>query len=441
MNTAILAELHPIVMLILLMGSFLVFLFLGVPVTMILGGLGVIWGLLFWGPGCIDVIAGILFRSMTDQILLGVPLFILMGSMIEQSGIGERFYKAMNAWMGNLKGGLAMGTTLSLTAIAAMTPSGVGTLIMGTVALPGMVKRKYDVKLALGTVIAGGMLGMLIVPSIIIILYSMIAGESVGEMFMAALIPGIMMAALFTAQIGIRCSLNPSLGPPLGEKVAWKTKFTLLKGIILPVGIILLVLGGIYSGSFTPTEASDMGATGAVIAALIHKRLNKKVLKDAALHTFTLSGMVFWLLAGAKFFGAVFAVSGVQEYIKASLTTMSVSPWVIIVGMQLSLFILCMFVDDFPIMMMLAPIYVPVVKVLGFNTTWFGILFIINMNIAWNTPPYGFNLFYGRALAPEGVTMGDVYRSVMPFILCQIICLILVMLFPQLVLWLPSMIR
>jgi tripartite ATP-independent transporter DctM subunit len=428
-------------MLTMLMGSFIILLFLGLPVTFILGGLGVIFGLLFWGFGCIQLISDILLDTMTNQILLAVPLFVFMGSMIQFAGVGENFYKAMHYWMGNLRGGLAIGTTFSLTAIAAMAPSGVGTLIMGTVALPNMIKRKYDLRLALGTVIAGGMLGMLIVPSIMIILYAMVAGESVGKMFMGAFIPGLLMAFLFAAQIAIRCYRNPELGPPIDEKADWKYKFSLLKGILFPVALIIVILGGIYSGLWTPTEASGVGAVGAIAAAAIHRKLDWEVLKDSSYNTLTLCGMIFWLVAAVKLFSSVFAVSGASEYIHTSITALTLSPWAIIIGMQLSLFVLCMFVDDFAIMLLVTPIYVPIVKALGFDTLWFGILFIINMNIAWITPPYGFNLFYGRAIAPEGVTMRDIYLSVIPFILCQIICLALVMIFPQLALWIPSLMK
>lgn len=434
----IFTDLHPLIMLVMLMGSFLILLFMGVPITFVLGGLGVFYGLLFWGTGCIQVLGGTIYQSMTDELMLAVPLFVFMGCMIEYSGMGEVFYKTMHAWMGNIRGGLAMGTTLSLTAIAAMAPSGIGTLIMGTIALPGMIKRKYDVKLAMGTVLAGGMLGMLIVPSIMIIIYAMIAGESVGKMFMAALIPGLLMAGLFIVQIGIRCHFNPKLGPPIGERSSWKTKFRLLKGIIFPVILICFILGGIYSGAFTPTEASGAGAVGSIIAAIIHRKFSLETLRKAAYHTLKVCGMVFWLIVGAKIFGSVFAITGVQHFLKSGLTSFPVSPWVIIIGMQLSFFILCMFVDDFPIMLLTAPIYVPIVKALGFNSLWFGVLIILNMNIAWISPPYGFNLFYGRALAPKGVTMGIIYRSVIPFILCQIICLVLVMIFPGIALWLPS---
>jgi tripartite ATP-independent transporter DctM subunit len=292
----------------------------------------------------------------------------------------------------------------------------------------------------MGTVVAGGMLGMLIVPSILIIIYSVLAGESVGKMFLGALIPGLLLAFLFIIQIGIRCYVNPKLGPPITEEVRWKDKIDSLKGIIFPFLLITLILWGIYSGTFTPTEASGIGAVGAIAAAAIHRNLNIQMLRDSVYSTFRLTGMVFWLIVAAKFFGAVFSICGAQKLITESLIGLTTSPWVILIMIQLTLFILCMFVDDFPIMLLTVPIYVPIISKLGFDTLWFGVLFILNMNIAWITPPYGFNLFYARALAPEGMTMADIYRSVLPFIVCQIVCLILVMLFPQIVLWLPNLI-
>jgi len=326
-----------------------------------------------------------------------------------------------------------------MTAVAAMTPSGVGTILVGSVAFPGMVSRGYDRKLAMGTVLAGGMLGMLIIPSIMIILYSVVAGESVGRMFAGALIPGLLLAALFIIQIGVRCYFNPKLGPGASEEFSWKEKFSLLKGIIFPVLIIATVLGGIYTGVFTPTEASGIGSLGIVIAAAIYGNLNLRTFRAAATDTLRICGMVFWLIVAAKFFGSVFSSCGAQRVLEEVFFGLQLSRWWIIIIMWAIFFILCCFVDDYPMMMITAPIFAPIAAALGFNTLWFGVLFIINMNIAWLSPPYGFNLFYGKVLSPE-MPMLDIWRGIIPFIMCQFVLIALCSVFPQLVLWLPSLI-
>jgi tripartite ATP-independent transporter DctM subunit len=429
----------PSVILAILGGSFLFLLFLGVPVTFVLGGLGLILGILFWSPSCFVMAGRAIFTTMTDQLLLAIPLFVFMGYMTRYSGIGEAFYKAMETWMGRIRGGLAMGSILTMAAIAAMTPSGVGTVLLGSVAYPSMVSRGYDRKLAMGTVIAGGMLGMLIIPSIMIILYSSLVGESPGRMFLGAIIPALILAALWIIQIGIRCNSNPKLGPVTSEEFSWKEKFISLKGIILPVLIIALVLGGIYAGIFTPTEASGVGSVGIVIAAAINRKLNLRNFKAAATDTLRICGMAFWLLVAAKFFGNVFSSCGAQVFVSDALLGLQVSRWFIIIIMWAFFFILCCFVDDYPMMMITAPIFAPIAASLGFDTLWFGVLFIVNMNIAWLSPPYGFNLFYGKVLDPE-MPMGDIWLGIIPFIICQFVLIALACVFPQLVLWLPNLV-
>lgn len=427
------------VVLLILMISFLFFLFLGIPITFVLGGLGVIFGLAFWSPACFTKIATTTLLSMTDQILIAIPLWVFMGSMLERAGIGEAFYKVASYWMGRLRGGLAIGTIMALTPIAAMTPDGVGTMIMGRIAVPGMVSRGYDKRLAIGTVTAGGMLGMLIIPGILIIIYSMIAGESVGKMFAGAFIPGLLLSLLFAIQIGIRCYFNPKLGPPVTGEIRWGDKISSLRGVIFPAIIIVMIMGGIYSGICTPTEASSVGALAAIISAIINRNLNLRNLRDAAYDTLKICGMVFWLMIACKFFGSIFVALGAQEIIADFLTALPGSRWSAVIAMQLSLLILCCFIDDYPIMLLTAPIYVPIVRGLGFDTLWFGVTFVVNMNIAWLTPPYGFNLFYAKAIVPE-MPMEDIYRGVLPFIACQLVLLVLVMVFPQLALWLPKLI-
>jgi tripartite ATP-independent transporter DctM subunit len=405
-----------------------------------MGGLSVAFSLLFWGPAFLPTLASTLYNTFANPVLMAIPLFILMGNFLRYSGIGEELYKAMHAWLGRLNGGLAMGTVVICAIFAAMTGvSGAGTIAMGVIALPAMLQHRYDKKLAIGTVAAGGLLGILIPPSVIMILYASLASLSVGQLFMAGFIPGIILALLYILYIGIRCYFQPYLGPGLDEKVALAEKIKLVRTIVLPGIIVVLVLGGIYSGATTPTEASGVGSVAILVAIAINRRLKLEVIRDSVYSSLRLSAMVFWLIAAATTFSHFIAVAGAQQLVTKYLTGLTVSPFFIVLAMQLSLLILGMLMDDFAIILLCTPIYVPIITALGVDPLWFGVLFVINMNIAWLTPPYGFNLFYMKGIVAEDTTMGQIYRSVIPFIGCQMICLVLVMIFPQTALFIPSL--
>ena len=434
---------------IILFLSFIFFLSLGLPIVFILGGLAMIFTLLFWKPASLYLIAPAAFSQTTSVILMAAPLFVFMANVLQFSGLGEALYRVMYLWFGSLRGGLAVGSIVMGAVLAAMCGiSGAGILTIGILAVPSMLNYKYDRKLAMGTVGAGGLLGLLIPPSIIVILYGSIAKESVGALFMGAVIPGILLTFLYILYIIVKCYLQPDMGPALPQelRVSWREKIVSLKSVIVALVLILVVLGSIYRGICTPTEASGIGAVGALIAAAIHRKLNWKNVSEALDRTLRLIGMVFWLLIAATYFSNLFAALGAQELIIGITGAFTGSPWLIIVLMQVSLLFLGMFMDDFAIIVLVTPIYVPIIQNLGFDPLWFGILFIMNMNISYLTPPYGFDLFYLKGLAstkgviPEDqppVTMGEIYQSVVPFIVCQIICLVLVMVFPKLATWLP----
>jgi len=262
----------------------------------------------------------------------------------------------------------------------------------------------------------------------------------VGDMFAGGMGPGVMLATLYILYVGIRSYFQPELGPalPKEERASLKAKIFSLKAVILPIFLILIVLGSIYAGVCTPTEASAVGALGSFICATIYKRLTWPVVKKATTYTFMLTGMVLWILLGASIFNSLYRAVGAQDLIMGVVSNLNVSPWGVLLAMQLSLFILGMLMDDFAVVMLCAPIFVPIVSLLGFNTLWFAILFMVNMQMAYLTPPYGFNLFYMKSIVPEGITMGDIYRGVLPFVGLQMLALILLMLFPQIALWIPT---
>jgi len=434
---------------IVLFGAMFVLLATGLPVVFVLGGVAISLTILLFG---FDATLGLYLSTwdtFTSQMLLAIPLFLLMASVLQHSGIADDAYDMFYKWMGGLNGGLAMGTVLICTIFAAVTgTSGAATVSMGLIAIPSMLKRGYNKHLATGGVAAGGVLGILIPPSIIMILYSLIAHLSVGRMFMGGILPGLVASFLYCLYIGIRCWRNPKLGPalPAGERASWGAKLVSLRALILPLLLIVAVLGSIWFGIATPTEAAAVGAFGAFISAAIHRRLNWTLLKTTTLPTLRLCAMVFWIVAGAFAFSNLYTQMGARGLIEDIITGLEVNRWVIMAFIQFSILVLGCLMDDFAIIMLTSPIYLPIINSLGFDPLWYGILFIVNMNIAYLTPPFGYNLFYLRGLGPyikeqtgQDLTMVDLYRSVLPFIGLQIIVLALVMIFPMLATWLPSM--
>jgi len=427
---------------ITLFASLLVLLILGFPLAFCFGSVAVVFIIWQWGPQALYILATTAFSSWTLFILIAVPLFILMANFLERSGLADDLYDMMYKWAGPLRGGLAMGTVVICAIFAAMAGiSGVATVTMGLIALPSMLKRNYDKVIAVGCISAGGTLGILIPPSIIMILYASLTGESVGKLFMGGVFPGIILASIFIAYIGIRSFFQPHLGPPIPkeERATWKEKFQSLKAVVLPIVLILLVLGVIYAGVCTPTEASGVGALGSLLVVILKRRFTRQMFVDALRRTLNLTVMVMWILLGAKCFSHVYIAMGASEFVHEIVTGFEVNRWLIVVGMQLIFFVLGCFMDPAGIIMICTPVFIPIITELGFDPVWFGVLFTINMEIGYITPPFGFNLFYMKSLGePMGVTMGEIYRSIIPFTLLAILGIAVIMLFPQLVLWLPS---
>lgn len=426
-----------------LFGGLALGLIFGLPMAFTLGCSALFAGLVYQGTSIFPVVVRNTYGPMLYLVMIAVPCFIFMAAVLERSGIADDLYAAMHQWLGPLNGGLAMSTVLICTVIAAMSGvSTAGVVTMGLIALPIMLKKGYHKTVAIGPILAGGVLGILIPPSVSFIIYGMLTRTSIGRLFAGGIIPGMILATLYITYIGIRCWRRPADGPaiPKEERVSLKEKLALSRGLILPVLLIFTVLGSIFAGIASPTEAAAVGAFGAIICAAIHRRLNWQLLRDAAMRTATINGMIMWILFGAFIFAATFIQTGGPTVVKEFVLGLAVAPIVVIFVMQLSYFILGCLVDEITILFITIPIYMPILVGLGYDPVWFGVLFIVNMQMAYLTPPFGFTLFYMRGIAPPGVTLMDIYRSILPFIGLQAIGLMLVLFIPQLALWLPDVV-
>jgi len=427
---------------VLLFGSIFLFLALGLPLAFVLGGIGTIGCYLLWGNSGLYIIASQVSGAMGKFTLLTIPLFVFMAMVLERSGVAEDLYAMMHNWTASIPGGLAMGTVVICAIFAAMSGiSGAATVSMGLIALPAMYLRNYDKLIAMGCVSGGGALGILIPPSVPMILYATMTGESIGGLFAGGILPGILLSLLFILYIGIRCYLRPELGPPLPaeERPSWREKIKTLRAVALPVLIIIMVLGSIYAGIATPTEAAAMGCFGSIISACVYRRMTGTLIKEACYKTASLSAMIVWILIGAYCFTSLYTGTGAHELMEHFLLSIPGGRYATLISMQAIFFILGCVLDPVGIIMICTPVFVPVIESLGFSPLWFGVLFIMNMEMGYLTPPFGFNLFYMKAIAPDGTTMPDIYRSIIPFVLLQALALALVILFPALALWLPSL--
>jgi tripartite ATP-independent transporter DctM subunit len=387
------------------------------------------------------VVAAQAYGAMGKFSLLAIPLFIFMAMILERAGVADDLYTMMHRWMGPVRGGLAIGTVLICAIFAAMSGiSATATVSMGLIALPAMLKRKYDKIIALGCISGGGALGILIPPSVPMILYATLTGESIGGLFAGGVLPGLLLTLIFILYIGIRCFFQPALGPalPKEERATWKEKFASLRAVVLPIMIIVMVLGSIYAGVCTATEAATLGVLGAFISAAVYRRLNWQMFKESCFRTASLTAMIIWILIGAYCFTSVYTGTGAHELMEHLLLSIPGGRYAILFTMQVVFFILGCILDPAGIIMICTPVFVPVIKSLGFDPLWFGVLFIMNMEMGYLTPPFGFNLFYMKAIAPPGVTMSDIYRSIVPFVALQGIGLIIVIIFPEIALWLPK---
>jgi len=428
---------------ILMFSTMMLMLLTGQRVFGAIGFVAVVSALLLWGDGGSEMAFSQAIKLMKWYPLLTLPLFIYMGYMLSESGIADDLYKMFHVWAGPLNGGLAIGTILLMVVVSAMNGLSVAGMAIGaTIALPELLRRGYDKIMITGVIQAGSSLGILVPPSVVLVLYGMIARQPIGQLWLAGALPGLLMASLFILYIVVRCQWRPSLGPALPAEerdVSWGEKFRLLRAGILPLLIFFSMTGLFLMGFTSLVESSAVGAVSATLAALVKGRLTFKVIHDTVRKTLGISCMFMWIIMAALCFGAVFdglgAVKAIETFFVGNL---GLGPWEILIMMQLSYLLMGMFLDDTAMLVIVAPLYVPLVKLLGFDLIWYGVLYTITCQIAYMTPPFGYNLFLMRAMAPPEITLTDIYRSIVPFVGVMIVGLGIVMAFPEIALWLPK---
>ncbi len=429
---------------LLMFSTMMVLLLTGQRVFGAIGFVAVISALFMWGDGGSEMGFSAAMKLMKWYPLLTLPLFIFMGYMLSESGLADELYKMFHVWMGPLNGGLAIGTIGLMVAISAMNGLSVAGMAIGaSIALPELLRRGYDKIMVTGVIQAGSSLGILVPPSVVLVLYGMIARQPVGQLWLAGVLPGLMMAGMFVLYIAVRCKLQPHLGPALPEEernMPMRDKLRLLGAGIVPLFIFFSMTGLFLMGITSLVESSAVGAAAATLAALAKGRLTLKVIHATTEKTLAISCMFMWIILAALAFGAVFdglgAVKAIEGFFVGQL---ELGPWEILILMQLSFILMGMFLDDTAMLVIVAPLYVPLVKMLGFDLIWYGVLYTITCQIAYMTPPFGYNLFLMRAMAPPEVSISDIYRSIIPFVFVMTFALVLVMIFPQIALWLPGL--
>ncbi len=428
---------------ILMFSSLMIMLMTGQRVFGVIGGVAAAAALLLWGTGGSDIPFSATMKLMKWYPLLTLPMFIFMGYVLSESRIADDLYKMFHVWMGPVNGGLAIGTIGLMVLISAMNGLSVAGMAIGaTIALPELLRRNYDKRMVTGVIQAGSSLGILVPPSVVLVLYAMIARQPVGQLWLAGVLPGLMMAGLFILYIYIRCRLQPELGPTLSKEerdVPLPEKLRLLRAGLLPILIFMVMMVPFVNGWTSLVESSALGALAAFLAAVLKGRMTKRVFETTVRQTLAVSCMFMWIILAALAFGAIFDGLGAVRAIDNLFTEqLHLNPWVILVLMQLSFLLMGTFLDDTAMLVIVAPLYVPLVGALGFDLIWYGVLYTITTQIAYMTPPFGYNLFLMRAMAPPEITLRDIYGSIFPFVLVMLLALTLIMVFPQIALWLPE---
>ena len=437
-------------------GSLAILLMAGLPLGFVTGGLACIFLFLFGDLQVLNILPSRIFPYMTDYQLSAIPLFIFMATMLERAGLIEQLFDVIYKMLGGLRGGLASATIIASTILAAMVGViGATEVTMGILALPAMLRRKYDPHLACGSILAGGTLGILIPPSILAIIFAVVAQQSVGELFVGAVFPGLLLSGLYILYVTARCYMDPAKGPalPVDERVDLLGKLRLLRGIIAPVALIVLVLGVIFTGIATPVEAAGIGTFGAIFVAALHRRLTWLAIRQAAITTLKATTMVLWIIFGASIFVGFYILEGGRVFVADTLIGTGLGPYGILLIMMILLVVLGMFLDWVGILLLAVPIFVPLMRVLPWDglfglpgvapadvALWFGVVYMVNMQMSFLSPPFGYALFYLKSVAPPEITMAVIFRSALPFLILQAVGLAVCIIFPEIVLWLPRLV-
>jgi len=425
--------------------SLIVLLLAGLPVAFATGSLAVIFTFFLWGPAGLTQIAIRVWGLMYQYLLFAIPLFIFLASMLQQAGIVEDMYETIREWLGAMRGGLAVATVIASTLLAAIVGIiGAAVVTMGLIALPSMLEHKYNKNLAMGAVMAGGTLGILIPPSILFLLYALVAGTSAGKLFAGGIMPGLVLSAIYNIYIIIRCYINPEMGPGLSKEeralISWKVKFIHLLRISFPIALVFLVLGSIFLGVASITEAAGVGAFGAIVAAALRRKLTWQALKTASYQTARVTAMVLWTVFGALSLVTFYIAIGGDEFVTGVVLDLGLGKWGTFWLIMVVLIFLGMFLDWVGIMYLAVPIFLPVIRGFGFDLLWFGIIYNVNMQMSFLSPPFGYALFYLKGVTPPEITMWEIIKAALPFLALQFIGLVFVVIFPPLATWLPNVI-
>ena len=428
---------------ILMFSSMMLLLMTGQRVFAAIGFVAVISAFFLYGTGGSELGFSASMKLMKWYPLLTLPMFVFMGYVMSESRIADDLYRMFHVWMGQINGGLAIGTIGLMVLISAMNGLSVAGMVIGaTIALPELLKRNYDKIMITGVIQAGSSLGILVPPSVVLVLYAMIARQPVGQLWLAGVFPGLMMAFLFIVYVAVRCRLQPHLGPALKDKelnIPMQEKMRLLRAGLMPVFIFITMMVPFVNGWTSLVESSALGAVSAFVVACLRGRMTREVFENSMRKTLGISCMFMWIILAALAFGAVFDGLGAGRALENLFVgQLGLNPWVIIILMQLSFILMGTFLDDTAMLVIVAPLYVPIVKALGFDLVWYGVLYTITCQIAYMTPPFGYNLFLMKAMAPPNISIIDIYRSVIPFVFVMVLALVIVMLFPEIALWLPD---
>jgi tripartite ATP-independent transporter DctM subunit len=414
----------------------------GLPLAFATGAVAVVFALALFGLPGLNLVVSRVFTLMGNYVLVSVPLFVFMACVLERAGIAEAIFRSAHVMAGRLRGGLAVAVIISCAMMAAMVGViGAEIVTMGVVALPAMLARGYSKDLALGCICAGGGLATLIPPSVVFIMYGLTAGVSIGELYSAGVVPGLMLAGMYIAYIMVRAWRNPHEAPPAtAEELAmtWRERLSMMRELVLPALVALTVLGSLYAGWATPTEAAGVGVFGAVVAMWVNGKFSWEKLRLAAQDTAKVTIMLYWLFFGSSALIGVYTLAGGTKLIQDIMTALPLDPIAVVILINIVWIVLGCFIDWIGILLLTAPIFVPVIVKLGFDPVWMGVLFCMNMQISYISPPFGPAAFYLKGVTPPGITIGQIFNSVWPYLAIQFVALGLVIAFPQIALWLPS---
>ncbi|MDH5355606.1 MAG: TRAP transporter large permease subunit [Gammaproteobacteria bacterium] len=428
----------------LLVIMILLLLLTGLPLAFVTGLTAMFFAFGWFNPMvATHVVTSRVYGFLNEYVLVAIPMFVLMASILDRSGIARDLYNTMRLFAGRLPGGVSIQTIIVALFLAAMSGIIGGEIVLlGLLALPQMLRLGYDRGLAIGTVCAGGSLGTMVPPSIVLIVYGMTANVSIGDLFVATIFPALILGGFYITYIVTRCVLNPSLAPRLPDtelNIPLSEKLKSAKSVILPVGVAAMVLGSIYGGIASVTEAASMGVVGVLLSTWVRKELSWHMLYKSVRQTLNTCGMIIWIGIGANALVGVYNLMGGNSFVESAILGLDVAPIVVILVMMLILLVLGLFMDWIGIALLAMPIFVPIVIKLGFDPIWFGILFSMNMQVSYISPPFGPAAFYLKSVAPPDITLGVIFKSLWPFIILQLIAIMLVLSFPSIALWLPGL--